>query len=848
MTSFFEPDDLQCDVAPLILCTANGEYSVDESTLEWIETHRGDFAVVACAGKYRTGKSFLLNRLAQARSGSGFGVGETVQACTKGLWVYKKFFPTEDPSKHVLLVDTEGIDALDADDTHDVRIFTLALLLSSVFLYNSVGAIDETAMQTLSLMTRVTNNVRVRTDVESTAAELSAHMPTFYWVLRDFALKLTDRTGSPITTDQYLEDALQATDPQRDHIRSAIRDAFPRRQLVTLPRPDQHANNLEDRLFSISPKFTQGIDDIRRRVFKDAKPLETQGRVVSAKMYGALCRHLTGIVQTNAVPVIRDSWSLMAAVQARDVKDDLVSRFCARTDVMSKRPPHVIDEELDALRAELMRDFDERAMPPVDVETRRLLGERLLTLAEQARVRLSKDLAEDVTAIVDSLENLIPRDVASACTRLEDEQRRFFEEFGRDANTLRTWSSVVAERLLAWITKIELAYAGNVEQLTLKLNTESERCNSMQREIETIKEVGAQEFRVRLSEASQLLEVREQELEAVRQEVQALEREKTAVEAQLRSSERDVELLRSAAAVAPSETATVTPSDAANVDADGGDGLVEKLHADLIEMQSRLQREEHERRACDKSNAELSERLENLSNIHKKLEVNWNKGLEELRESERKLRLDHEEQVRQCNEENERVKMQLKDARRSNDSLEERIQSMNATIESNNEIYENEKQQLRDTAQKHREQCEAAQQRVLEIHKGMLEDLRERDDRARAQQSVHLKECAELQSQVAQVAQEQERAKQQIQTLQRRNADLETMERDCKRLKTQHQSDNLIINRLEAENDQLKKMATTMGEERERLRRENMSMEGELAVLRAEKQLADARKCVRSSP
>ena len=128
----------------------------------------------------------------------------------------------------------------------------------------------------------------------------------------------------------------------------------------------------------------------------------------------------------------------------------------------------------------------------------------------------------------------------------------------------------------------------------------------------------------------------------------------------------------------------------------------------------------------------------------------------------------------------------------------------------------------------------------------MLEDLRDRDERARIQQSVHLKECAELQNQTAQLIQESERSKQQIQTLQRRNADLESMERDCKRLKTQHQSDNLIINRLEAENDQLKKMATTMGEERERLRRENMGMEGELAVLRAEKQLADARKCAGS--
>lgn len=41
------------------------------------------------AGMYRTGKSYLLNRVILDRS-DGFGVGSTVNACTKGLWVWAK--------------------------------------------------------------------------------------------------------------------------------------------------------------------------------------------------------------------------------------------------------------------------------------------------------------------------------------------------------------------------------------------------------------------------------------------------------------------------------------------------------------------------------------------------------------------------------------------------------------------------------------------------------------------------------------------------------------------------------------------------------------------------------------
>lgn len=56
----------------------------------------------------------------------------------------------------VLVIDSEGIGAFNEDQNHDTRIFLLALLLSSYFVYNSMGTIDETAIQNLSLIVRVT--------------------------------------------------------------------------------------------------------------------------------------------------------------------------------------------------------------------------------------------------------------------------------------------------------------------------------------------------------------------------------------------------------------------------------------------------------------------------------------------------------------------------------------------------------------------------------------------------------------------------------------------------------------------------------------------------------------------
>lgn len=45
--------------------------------------------MIAVAGMYWTGKSFLLNRMLLDRQ-KGFGVGPTINPCTKGLWIWGK--------------------------------------------------------------------------------------------------------------------------------------------------------------------------------------------------------------------------------------------------------------------------------------------------------------------------------------------------------------------------------------------------------------------------------------------------------------------------------------------------------------------------------------------------------------------------------------------------------------------------------------------------------------------------------------------------------------------------------------------------------------------------------------
>ncbi len=115
-------------------------FTLTEQGEEIIKSFKSNFGVISVAGMYRTGKSYLINRMLLNRQ-SGFSVGPTVNPCTKGLWIWSKpiYGTNEDGSRlPILLIDTEGFGAFDEDQNHDVRIFTLAILLSSYNLFNIV--------------------------------------------------------------------------------------------------------------------------------------------------------------------------------------------------------------------------------------------------------------------------------------------------------------------------------------------------------------------------------------------------------------------------------------------------------------------------------------------------------------------------------------------------------------------------------------------------------------------------------------------------------------------------------------------------------------------------------------
>lgn len=840
MSSFFD-DDKQ--VVPLIICR-DGNYEVCDETLQWLES-LGDFGVIACAGKYRTGKSFLLNRLAKADSNVGFGVGDSVQACTKGLWMYKKAF--ESNGKRIVFVDTEGIDALDANDTHDVRIFTLALLLSSAFIYNSMGPIDETALQTLSLMTRVTENVKF--DTQDDIKDLAPHMPKFYWILRDFSLKLTNKDNEEITEDEYLEQALQtSSDPNKNTVRDAIRNSFPKRSLVTLPRPsatiDPSAQRMEDRLMSLSRSFVTGVDSLRNRLFDELNPMKAQDSTINGKMYSILCRHYAEVVQTNAVPVIKDSWTLIASVQARDLKDDLLAECCQILSTMKPKPKEALDEEMNNLKRRILEKFDAKSMKPVDAEVRGILVSKMNESFESSRRQLEINISQSVEKSLERIEPEISKKPEQLSIILNTELAAFSEEFGNEQAFIKAWMVTASERALCrWIPRSLQTLCA--ERDSLEENLKSTQ-NKKQSELDGLREeceASLRQEKINLSELEQKNASNEHTLNVERDENLRLRSESIILMGELRMCEKRAIMNHHEA---PLQTQVESHPQLSALEEE-----LSQTSIDCAELRASLSMEKSNHEKSKRMYDDVSERLEKAMSLQAEMEQNWKDGIEKLRIEQQHAynnqKKDFDDRMNTATAELSKIQGEYEKVLLTINDLTNEKKRLNEKLEQEVSSHEKSMTNVRETSQRYREQSDKAQSRVLEIHKSMLDDLRMRDDRGREQQSKYLKETGEYQQRISELSRENDSTKSELQNSKRRLVELETIEIDCKRLKSIQKEKEILIAQLRTEGADLRSTHTEMMQEREILRKENMKMEGELSLLRAEKQMNEVRRAMTSN-
>ncbi|XP_034976215.1 guanylate-binding protein 1-like [Zootoca vivipara] len=373
----------------LIENNPNEELRVNQEALKILQSIQQPVVVVAIVGLYRTGKSYLMNKLAEKKK--GFSLGATIQAQTMGIWMWCLPHPKK-PDHTLVLLDTEGLGDVEKSNTaNDSWIFALSILLSSTFVYNSMGTIDQYALEKLQYVTELTKRIKVKSTPakegeEEDSGDFLRFFPAFIWAVRDFSL-LLKLNGKPITEDEYLENALKRKkdNPEKlDLAKKCIRQYFPSRKCFVFDRPASRRDleELEDLPESkLNPDFLVQVQHFCRYIHEQAQAKVIQGgHTVTGTSLGHLVVTYVDAICSGSIPCIENAVVALAQIENTAAVHEAITYYEAEMEKQLKLPTETIEELLEVhaqYEKEAIKVFLARAFKDVNHEYQKELGTQL---------------------------------------------------------------------------------------------------------------------------------------------------------------------------------------------------------------------------------------------------------------------------------------------------------------------------------------------------------------------------------------------------------------------------------------------------------------------------------------
>ncbi|KAK7130462.1 hypothetical protein R3I93_019952 [Phoxinus phoxinus] len=395
----------------LIDTGSEGKLCVQESALQILQQIQEPVVVVAVVGLYRTGKSYLMNRLAGKQT--GFALGSTIESKTKGIWMWCVSHPTKAGTTLVLL-DTEGLGDVDKGDSkHDTNIFCLAVLLSSTLVYNSRGTIDNRAVEELQFVTELTECIKVKSSDEDTddSTEFVKFFPSFIWAVRDFTLE-RKIDGKDATENEYLEFALKLKHGTSKKVmefnlpRECIQKFFPSRTCFTFPFPTAPEN--VSRLESLDPadlssEFLDVTDRFCKFVFHESHVKKLKdGITVNGRVLSHLVKMYVDTISSGAVPCLENAVIAMAMIENESAvkeglqvyksgMEKLKDSFPVEMKDVSSEHQHLSSMATQTFMKRSFRDTDGKYLKSLEEHINKLF-DGYLCQNEQASKRRCEDL------------------------------------------------------------------------------------------------------------------------------------------------------------------------------------------------------------------------------------------------------------------------------------------------------------------------------------------------------------------------------------------------------------------------------------------------------------------------
>lgn len=301
-----------------IITIVNGTLKHDvfalDDVLREIEDSDTEVAILGIAGPARKGKSFLMNLFLQCleyfggRSitmsnpeawlrdidkSKGFHFKAGLRRDTTGVRIFSRPFIITRPNGKklaILLMDTQGLYDSSTSSDDNVRLFSLAALLSSNLMYNTVGNINSDELLKLKTFT----------DYAVTSSQLINGTKPFQkltFVIRDTTLTQSlGYTGGQEIIGEFMSDSDERSDEVRA-VTKNLNDSFSSIDAFALPPPGDQVTrpNYNGSISLISPKFLEHVQEF---VVSTINSLQARAPLVIPLTKSTVSSYFSHVIET----------------------------------------------------------------------------------------------------------------------------------------------------------------------------------------------------------------------------------------------------------------------------------------------------------------------------------------------------------------------------------------------------------------------------------------------------------------------------------------------------------------------------------------------------------------------
>ena len=388
---------------------------LNEDAIKIIKEIKNNIIIVSIFGKAHSGKSYLMNLLLNSyenstKNAKGFKVSNQTNSNSRGIWFWNT--PIQKPNSNIkekiIFIDTEGLNSENVYQQEiDSKLLALILIISSLFIYNTMGDINSNSLNELELIVHLADSLGINEKInkDKLIAELC---PKFIWALRDFDLQNLKKKGK-INPDVYLEQCLKErfggeNKDEINVIKENLIKYFKERECVTLPKPLEEEKDLillkRVPLEELKDDFKNEFWNLHNKIFKASKAKIINGKITNGPMVAFLLTKIVKEINNEKIPNISEIFKEMALYIIENSYNQAKNFFKDKLDKLKKDELDLDIKEIYSIKYDAIKEYMSVLEKYPEITKKDIYLKEYATRKEKLENEIEKNIENELNILI----------------------------------------------------------------------------------------------------------------------------------------------------------------------------------------------------------------------------------------------------------------------------------------------------------------------------------------------------------------------------------------------------------------------------------------------------------------